>query len=58
MSELSQDEMARFRGGQDCDATEKVAMVSCAATSVSGPIGALIFGPTCLGTAIGYAASC
>lgn len=59
MKKLNLDQMSKIHGGVDsCNALLKITVVSCAFASVTGPIGALIFGPTCVGTAIGYAIGC
>lgn len=57
MKALSREEMARVQGG-GCEEARKVAMVSCAVASVTGLFGALILGPTCVGSAIGAVVEC
>jgi hypothetical protein len=58
MKTLNMVQMADIEGGDSCETTLKVTVLSCAFASVSGPIGALIFGRTCVGTAVGYAMTC
>jgi hypothetical protein len=57
MRTLSVVEMTAIEGGQ-CSALMKTGVVACTLAAVTGGFGALVFGPTCLGAAIGYAAAC
>lgn len=57
MNELKLEQMAVIAGGCD-SALYKTWFVSCALAGATGWVGVAVFGPTCVGTAIGILAAC
>lgn len=57
MHSLTRREMSALKGGADCDTLAAINAVSCLGAQF-GLVATLILGPTCVGTAIGYAVEC
>lgn len=61
MKKLNLDQLLKVQGGAtatDCANLLKASVLTCAFASVGGWFTAAVFGPSCVGTAIAYAASC
>ncbi len=56
---LSLETLSTQKGGEfDCNAAYYVGVAMCATAALSGPIGWIMFGPSCIGTIAGAAYFC